>query len=365
MTHTASKPPRFVRCDPATATCPLFRALPKVHERPPLNVTHRSKSGGPSLRFSAREALGMPEQTVLLVLLELAQEQYLHRPSELVVITPWSFGIGQHLWRALHDGQPVRSGETLYVRTSWHELCGRCGSRGGRAQRLRQEQLRRLCEVTVWEEEGDGLHSFRQSRLVSVWRGDDIGLHLAVNVRLARAVMGGHYVALSLRERLELSTDTAQALHAFLSAVIRLGRRWRFRVETLMKRLWPMEDLAIPAGTVSSRRKTVRDALEQIGALNGWEVMWPKVDVALVSRKPAKVNGLAKGKHPSSSAELASLDDGRRDVSGPIAETFDVSRLLAGVADSPSPGTIDHDEMDFRQRGEAEKASVSAGCSLS
>lgn len=361
MSHAVSKPPRFIRCDPATAACPLFRALPKVHERPPLDVAYRSKNGGPSLRFSAREALGMPEQTVLLVLLELAQERYLHRPSELTVITPWSFGIGQHLWQALHEGHPGYSGETIYVRTSWHVLCGRCGSRGGRAQRLRKEQVRRLCEVTVWEEDVDALNSFRQSRLVSVWHGDDIGLHLAVNVRLARAVMGGHYVALSLRERLELNTDTAQALHAFLSAVIRLGRRWRFRPDTLMKRLWPKEDSAIPAGTVTSRRKAVRDALAQIGALDGWDVTWPKGDVASVSRRPAKVTGITKDGTSSQSQPRTPGVESPRDAAGDIAESFDVSRLLATVDDSPSPGTIDHDGMEFRQQQDAEKSSVSAG----
>lgn len=348
MSKAPSKPARLVCCDPATALSQLFVPLAKSGGRPPLNLVYVAKSGGAKLRFSAREALGMPEQTLLLVLLELAQEQYRSRPHELAVISPsTAHGIGAYLWRTLHEGHLETSGESLHIETSWHELAGRCGSRGGRSRQLRKEQLQRLSEVAIWEEGGDALHSFRQSRLVSVWSGDDQRLHLAVNVRLARAVMGGQYAAVSLVERLELSTDTAQALHAFLSASIQPGHAWSFRVDTLMQRFYAGKR-EVPQGTRRRRRKLVRDALAMIGGLTDWEVTWTADDIASVSRKRAAVSRLPSrqglpGIQPMGTDEAPALQE-----AGNVVDVFDATCFLTSVTDSPSVGAFSHDGMDFR-----------------
>ena len=67
------KPLRVVRLAPQFGLCTLFRPLAKSKSgRPTLDMTYQY--GRLSLRFSAKEALGVPEQTLLLVLLELAAE---------------------------------------------------------------------------------------------------------------------------------------------------------------------------------------------------------------------------------------------------------------------------------------------------
>jgi hypothetical protein len=304
-----------------------------------------------TLRFSAREALGMPEQTLLLALLELAQEQYAQVARDAVVIDRRATGIGQDLWRAIHDGQAAADGETLHIRTSWYELAGRCGSRGGRSQELREAQLRRLCEVVVWEKTDDVLHSVRQSRLVTLWHGNDVRLHLAVNCRLAGAVMGGLYAQVSMRERQELATDTAQAVHAFLSTTLRAGRSLKVRVETLMQRLWDDSGVT-PEGTLRARRKAVRDSLMAVGGLRGWHVEWPRPDMADITRRAVRSR-----QHPGTIGNagpvVAALDDGLKVNSQAIGETFDATQFMRPVADSPSPCTIGNADMVYRQRDNA------------
>lgn len=346
--------PRIVRLDPATGLSTLFRPLPKSRARPTLDVEYRPRQGGLTLRFSAREALGIPEQTLLLTLLELAQEHYARGEREAVVIDRHTAGIGRHLWHALHEGQIAADGETLHIRTSWRELAGRCGSQGGRSQQLREEQLRRLCEVVVWEKANDALRSFRQSRLVSVVQGNDLRLHLAVNCRLAGAVMGGLYAQVSLAERQSLATDTAQATHAFLSTTLRPGRSMPIGIDTLMLRLWDDSAGGIPEGTLRARRKAVRDGLDAIGALPSWRVVWLRPGLVEVQRK--KDGGQVHAPRRRESAAVQSDQEQDTAPDAPTMEHFDASRFLLGVADSPRTGTMDNVARDFRQREAEEKA---------
>lgn len=66
--------PRVVRLAQPFGLCQLFRPLAKDSKpRPVLN--EQVEYAGVSLRFSAREALGAPEQTLLLALLEIAQDE--------------------------------------------------------------------------------------------------------------------------------------------------------------------------------------------------------------------------------------------------------------------------------------------------
>ncbi|OIQ70719.1 replication protein C (RepC) [mine drainage metagenome] len=354
---------RIVRLDQSVGLSTLFRPLPKAKVRPTLDVEYRPKNGGLTLRFSAREALGMPEQSLLLTLLELAQEQYEGYRRDVVVIDRHAQGIGLDLWRAIHDGQVAADGETLHIRTSWHELAGRCGTHGGRSQQLREEQLRRLCEVAVWEKANDTLRSFRQSRLVTVVQGNDLRLHLAVNCRLAGAAMGVVlYAQVSLAERQALSTDTTQATHAFLSTTLRPGRSMRIGVATLMQRLWSDLPGSVPEGTLRARSKAVRDALDAVGTLNAWSVTWPRAGVAEIRRKRRGVQPSTQmGTRPG----LASRPQDEPCAVSATTEYFDATRFLVPSAVAQSAPLPTVSDMDFRQRTEVDVHIEDCGCEVS
>ena len=251
---------------------------------------YRPSTDGPYLRFKANAALGIPEQTLLLVLLELAKEQFEAFDYAAIVSSKTESDIGKELWGRLHKEEKNAVGQTLMLRTTWYELNRRCGKEtGGSARALREEQLERLCEVVVWAHDVDVKKTKRQSYLVSWLVGDDDRIHLALNCRLASALLGQPYAQISLSERLALGRDIAMALHAFLSTTISGGNHLRIGVEKLIERLWPGSATNAPHGTHRRRRKEVADGLKAIGGLDGWTIEWERDDLALVKRHKANV----------------------------------------------------------------------------
>lgn len=286
--------PRVVRLAQPFGLCQLFRPLAKDGaSRPTLN--EQFEYGGVSLRFSAREALGAPEQTLLLALLELAQEQHRRRPNEHMLDETDRSEVGSLLWSALHAGGNTardNAPPTLKLHCSWSELHRRCGSKsmGKPVTDSRRRSLMRLCEVTVWEytESRERMH---HCHLVSWLVGDDQRVHVALNHRLAAALLAPGYAQVLLSERLRLPSQTAMLVHAFLSTCLGVGKNMRIGLETLVERLWPSGKAIVPASTRRRRLSDVRAALRAIGRLERWDVELGTTDATvrrLVSRASAE-----------------------------------------------------------------------------
>ena len=274
---------RYVRYHPPLSLAPLFRPLPKNGRRPVLDLSYASEGSGVVLRFSAREALGVPEQTLLLALLEIARERYSRKREEATLKATCASETSAALWRRLNRGHADSDGESIRFSTTWRELNERCGSNtGGSTVTLRRAQLQRLCEVVVWEETTEAHRMTQQTYLVAWLLGDDAKLYLALNVRLAASVVGKPFVLVSLAERLRLESDTAKALHAYFCARVHPGHQLKVRVDALSQRIWPEVD--VPDGTARRRRKAIRDALLELAALAGWEVERLTAEVVCVRR---------------------------------------------------------------------------------
>ncbi|MBB1162689.1 replication protein C, IncQ-type [Aquariibacter albus] len=308
MTRTAGKttsaPPRVVRLSHPFGLCQLFRPLPKDGSpRPVLNETYQY--GELSLRFSAREALGVPEQTLLLALLELAQEQHRRRPSEHRLDQADRSEVGSLLWSSLHlqaEAGAIRElPPTLRLECSWSELHRRCGSAsvGGSANDVRRESLARLCEVTVWERDG-ATHTVRSCRLVSWLVGDNQRVHVALNHRLAAALLSPGYAQVLLSERLTLPSHTAMLVHAFLSTCLGQGKSMSIGYETLVERLWPSTGTPPTASKRKRRLSDVTSAVRAIGRLESWKVQLAPT-VAEVTRM--KSSACASNGRPAARAE--------------------------------------------------------------
>lgn len=304
----ASVPPRVVRLSHPFGLCQLFRPLAKDGSpRPVLNETYQY--GELSLRFSAREALGVPEQTLLLALLELAQEQHRRRPSEHRLDQADRSEVGSLLWSSLHLQAETEATQdlppTLKLECSWSELHRRCGaaSVGGSANDARRESLTRLCEVTVWERDGV-THTVRSCRLVSWLVGDNQRVHVALNHRLAAALLSPGYAQVLLSERLSLPSHTAMLVHAFLSTCLGQGKSMSIGYETLVERLWPSGGTPVPARKRNRRLSDVRSAVDAIGRLENWKVQLAST-VAEVTRM--KSSACASNGMPTAGAEPTAL----------------------------------------------------------
>lgn len=294
--------PRLVHYGPQVGLSTLFRPLLKsAGPRPSLDVTYCPEGGRVSLQFSAKAALGIPEQTLLLVLLELAKEQYAAFADAMVLDANPTNPVSAELWSRLNKGFLAAPERALRLETTWYELNRRYGEQvGGSAIATRRKQLKRLCEVVVWEVSHDQKGSERQSYLVVWLTSDDKRLHLALNAKLAAALLGSPYAQVSLSERAALEKDVAKAVHAFLSTALAPGNSLRIGVDTLVERFWPGSGGSgkAPDKTHRSRRRYIREALKSIGRLAMWSVENERAELVRVRR--------ASQKHKDGDGEMTS-----------------------------------------------------------
>ncbi|WP_432258024.1 replication protein C, IncQ-type [Cupriavidus sp. TMH.W2] len=257
---------RVVRYDPMLPSAGLFGSF-LSGERPKLDVECEFASVKWHLR--GPDMLGVAEQTVLLVLMELAHEQYGNGCALNVDWQPLVRSIGAQdmaeVGQSSSEGRPVA---LAGLSVSYGELVRRCGRRddGGSAARQLRMQLRRLCEVSVWFEQPKGVE--RRSQLLQ-WRvGDAHGVDVVLNSRLTEILLGNQYSPVSLAERLRLESDIARALHCALSVHIRPGETRAYAVDELAAFVWLGSEIA--DSTKRRRRQQLRKALAEIARLTGW-----------------------------------------------------------------------------------------------
>lgn len=252
-------PTDYAKQDPALAISSVFRPLLKNKPRGKLDV--EQVFGGSKLHWRAPDALGIPEQSVLLGLLAIA-------PQQKLLLNPAApRAAGKRLLAALAQ-QPLLWDEDLaVVRVSWVELERAAGysSTGGRNQHLVSNALKRLSETTLWESK-EGLEY--QSRLLAWICGDDNQVAIVLNRRASSALNGSQYKTICLKERNRLASEPAKALHAWLSGYIRPNRYMQIKLDALQKHIWGDEAIG---STLRSRRGRLKTALKEIDKLERWE----------------------------------------------------------------------------------------------
>lgn len=250
----------YARQDPALGLAPLFR--PVYHGRRPGGITVEHEHGGLQMKLNIWRALDCRDQSVLLATIALAGKlgtEDLHAGI--------SHCRAQQLWQNLKPEELATLDQAVVVKTSRHALLQAAGMAVGKAEYGRLEEcLERLsmvgCRVRKAEHEWS-------MRLLSYAKTRDERLHIALNPRFAEA-LSGHYVHVSLTERRALDSDTAQLTHAWLSAWLRQGGRNSIRLDRLAEKVCGPPSTS--ASTNRSRRHRISKALQDIDALNGWEV---------------------------------------------------------------------------------------------
>ncbi len=253
--------PDYAMNDPALALLAAFRPLRKggPGSRPKLDI--KQTFNETTLHWRGPDVLSIPEQTLWLTLVALAGIEraklsattvgcFGTKLNERLQVTGWSCG-----------------DDAALIRCTWSELARACGMLWTDKRSIAQvrEGLKRLAEVTVWRERA-GMEM--ASRLLAWLVGDDKQVQIALNWRIAAILFNGaQFARVSLEERRALQTDTAKALHAWVSASLREGRKARFGLATLASRIWG--DFAVDA-KARDRRRRLRAAITELNTLSGW-----------------------------------------------------------------------------------------------
>lgn len=267
----------FAIQEPALAIAPVFLVLPKM-KRAKLDVTRTF--GTSSLSWRGPDALGIPEQSVLLALLCIAGQQAFSIDPKNAV------GPKATLLRQLSCEGPKF--DVAVLMASWRkiEMAAGYSSHSGKNIANIRLAVKRLAETTIWEYR-DGIEY--QSRLLSWIRGNDNGVIVALNRRATDAIYGKQFVKISLEERNGLPDECAKALHAYLSGSMRAGSTRRLTFSALEAHIWGGE---VVGSTRRSRVEKLRAALLALGQLPAWHcVLLPRGYVDIRRINEATISG--------------------------------------------------------------------------
>lgn len=263
----------FAIQEPALAIAPVFLVL-KKSARAKLDVTF--KFGTSTLQWRGADALGIPEQSVLLALLSIAgQQPFSIDPNSAV-------GDKAKLFNQLSCVGPQSC--VAVVKAHWRKIESVAGYSVHSGKNIANIKLavQRLAETTIWECR-DGIKY--ESRLVSWIYGSDNGVIIALNRRATDAIYGHQFIKISLDERNTLPDESAKALHAYLSGSMRAGSTRRHTIDKLQAHIWSGE---VTGSTRRSRNERLRRALLAIDQLPAWRcALLPRgqVDITRINER--------------------------------------------------------------------------------
>jgi len=239
----------------------LFRSLKKgERKKQKLDVSY--SHGSEVVRFIGFEPLGADDLRLLQGIVALSG-------PEGVLLTPTpSAESPKTLRRLLEITGGVEPVNALMVTAHVGRLLVETGmTDGGKNIKILKASLVRLSNVTVIASRGEKLASFR---LLSFYFDGLSGqLHVALNPRLADAVVGSQHARIELSEVRKLKSDAARLIHQRLCGFVNHGKSHRVNLDSLCGYVWP-EESGSEAG-IRQRRSRVRKALREIVAC-GWGV---------------------------------------------------------------------------------------------
>lgn len=260
------------RIDRAHALAPgLFRSLgPGDRKRLKLDITY-DYGEGERLEFRGFEPLGVLDMRVFQGLVAIAGPD-----GKLLQNSATASDEGKRLLALLYEPaddeikKAVIKPTSLVINGSLRRLAREIGvDEGGGGIRLIRKCIERLFSVTIFVQSGKQRIG---SRLLSIYASDEDtgGLRVALNPRLAAAIIGSPHARIDLIEARALETDPARLIHQRLSAFIDPGKSREVSAERLSGYVWP--DAVDTPRTARSRLTKVRKAVDEIRLSAGWNI---------------------------------------------------------------------------------------------
>ena len=173
---------------------------------------------------------------------------------------------GRELRDLLETNKAAESLNACIVRCPYSELAREIGYRGTRNTGMIKAVIKRLSMVTFFVHEG---HTRMSYRLLSHTLVDRKGVAVALNPRLAAAIMGGHHVRIPMDEIRNLHSPAALLMHQRICAWLNPGFSSPVYLATLVSYVFPDPT---EGSTHRKRLYIVRVGLAELGNLPGWKV---------------------------------------------------------------------------------------------
>ena len=256
------------RHDPAHCSAPgLFRSLKRGdRKRLKLDVVYQYNSGE-RIEFKGPEPLGADDLRVLQGLIAMGG------PRGDVLGPEPKTEEGRQLRLFLEPRWGAVQDNALVVKSSFRALAKTVGyelDSGGVMDTIKRS-IERLWAVSIIVEQQGRRMGFR---LLSAYASENEnrarGLHVALNPRITRAILGGRtqHIRIELDEVRQIEGDVACIVHQRLCAWINPGKSRRVTVDTLAGYAWPEPG---EGSCTRMRHKRVREALDELRAVR-WVV---------------------------------------------------------------------------------------------
>lgn len=263
----------FAMVDPGLMGLNLFRPLPRKGRTEArkrmfeVDVVH----DGRKLRVAGPYTLGADDLSVLLAVLALAGllgktiEASASEASRVAIVD------------GLESKGEVVEAVHIRTRTTLYAICREAGlSVNGDAYGRVSESLWRMAAMSYADFGAVNANARRMrasgsQRLLSASMEEGSGeVSIVINARFAAVVLGAHFVRVDLAESRDLG-EMARLLHLRLSVMVRPGNSLMVTTDQLGEWLYGVPPASSTQRT--ERRKEVRPALAELGAVSGWEVV--------------------------------------------------------------------------------------------
>ena len=252
------------RHDPAHCLAPgLFRSL-KRGERKKLKLDISYEYGAQKLRFWGPEPLDAQDMRLLQGIIGLSG------PNGVILTDEPTTDRGQQLRLMLDPKLAALRADALVVKGTLGQLMREIGYKtdGAEARRDLKESLRRMAALTIFVSENRREASFHL--LSYAFDEDDGSLFVAINPRIAEAVMGrGGFTRIEMAEVRALQSDPARLAHQRLCGRISPGKTGLAELDTICEYIWIDSDCS-PAA-MRQRRSTARKVVHELASI-GWSV---------------------------------------------------------------------------------------------
>jgi hypothetical protein len=280
-----SKVSSFAKVDPAHLLDGLFTPTAKKGEA---LYEVEGSFGGLTIAFKGVQ-MSVTHQSMLLAISARTARQ----PKAISVLVTGNATNLQHkhVKQLTLTGKAESMDVSIVSCTAYSLLVDAGMNAGGKAYEAMINMLHEMSTVTMYR--GAGLKG-GSSRLISFSHDGD-QFKVSFNWRMADAILGKQNVQVSLHERNFLKRyPVAKILHAWLSAHIRLGGQLMAgrgaEIDTLIRHVWGNRPCS--HDVIKKRRSRIKEALNEIGKLNGW-VYRLEGSHAFISR-PKELSGIEK-----------------------------------------------------------------------
>lgn len=150
------------------------------------------------------------------------------------------------------------------------------------------ESLKKLSNITVYRSKitDSGKKVGGSMNLLSFTHDENDQIVIFLNWRLAGAILGNNQnIQISLVERRKLKNSVAKILHAWCCGFIRLGECLMngrgASYDSLCQHVWGISYYELSENAKKQKRRRVKEALEELSSLDGWQVEFYKHKVTI------------------------------------------------------------------------------------